>query len=383
MFFSASSALSALKRTAAGLSTTVTVQSEIRIPKSAIVSALVLALTLLSASPAFAWAHRTHGSITEEAVQRLPEPLRGLLAEPARLKRLQEASIAPDDFNKPGTPHYKPEEAPKHFLDLDAITKEPYPFKTFPRDRAAAEKQFGTEPFQKFGTAPWAAADALVALADALAAGRTADIFRHAGDMAHFAADLHQPFHVTKNFDGQAAPGAKGVHKRVEIGLIVRYADFYAVEVRKGRADVPYLDDPTARLFDWAIEAAGRVQPILDADAAARKATGYVQSEKKDEAEKEMEDPAHPRSKAYYAAFKKELEARGSPEAAGMRDAAAHTAALFYTAWVRAGKPLSLEPPPPKETPPPPTPYWLIFMAIGMLALLLWPRRRPVPPPSE
>jgi hypothetical protein len=316
--------------------------------------------------------------ITEEAVRRLPPPLRDLLGDETNLKRLADASLDPDRRVErlKDSPEYKKERT-KHYFDIDGITDEPPPFAKFPRDRKAAEKEFGADKFAEFGAAPWVAVDAQKALAGALSRGATADIFTAAGDLAHFAADLHQPLHVTKNFNGDVT-GNKGIHKILEIGLVNRYAGFYAADIRRGRADVVYVEDVEGRLFDWLIAANARVKDICDADIAARKKTGYQPPEKREDYDKELDDANSARAKPYYAALKAELEARGSPEAAAMRDAAGHLAQLIYTAWVQAGKPISLSPASAAEPPPAATShYWLVLPMALLLFIILWPRRKP------
>ena len=161
------------------------------------------------------------------------------------------------------------------------------------------------------------------------------------------------PLHVSKNFNGQLT-GQTGVHKMLEVGLVKRYADFYAAEIAKGRAEPAYQAAPLDRLFDWIVVANSRVPPILAADAAGAeghrlRAAGVEGGRRQGVGRRRVAERA-----PYYAAFKKELEARSSPEAAAMRDAAAHLADLYYTAWTNAGKPLSLSPAAPaaeKETP--------------------------------
>jgi len=346
---------------------------------------LAVFAVLLAATPACGWGDRAHYLITEEAVARLPEPLKGLLSEATRLERLQAASIAPDAWRDDASEHYSPDERPKHFFDIDAITDEPPPFPTFPRDRRAAEARFGPEVFREKGTAPWAAADAMEALADALAAGRTEQIFHHAGAMAHYVADLHMPFHVTENYDGKAT-GNPGIHKALEIGLVNRYAVFYAGEVRRDRTVVPYLDRPVEALFDSLIEAHAQVRPILEADTVARKKTGYnpKQHERAPEGEvSDLDDVESERARPYYATLKQELEQRGSPEAVQMRRAAQRTAEMLYTAWVAAAKPLSLAPVPADADDSSPVPYWSVGLMLAVVFLLLWPRRKPAPPPSS
>ena len=73
------------------------------------------------------------------------------------------------------------------------------------------------------------------------------------------------------------------------------------------------------------------------------------------------------------------LEARGSPEAAAMRDAAAHLAQLYYTAWVRAGKPAGFSAAPAEPEPANISMYMLLIPSAVLLLVLFWPRRRPAP----
>ena len=299
-------------------------------------------LVVMLTSAAFAWADRTHQLIVEEAVARLPEPLRGLLAEPSFMERLKKAAIEPDERRKrlekeaASAPPERREalykqaagEKRKHYLDIDAITSEPPPFEHFPRDRAAAEKEFGAKAFEEHGTVPWAAEAAFGALTDAMARGQADEILRAAGDLAHYAADLHMPLHVSRNFNGQLT-GNEGLHKAVEIGLAVRCEPFYAGEVRRGRTEIACLENARDAFFEWIVQANARAAPIVEADTAARQAAKYDPGAKGKDVAQETEDPANEKSRPYYAALKKELEARGSPEAAAMRDAAAHLAQLY------------------------------------------------------
>jgi hypothetical protein len=359
---------------------------------AAVAAILVFVILIVGAASAvFAWSDRTHFTITEEAVRRLPEPLRGLFSDGAALARLKEASAAPDARREAVRKQISTspaeeqetlrrqyvEEKARHYFDIDAVRAEPPPFAAFPRDRKAAEKEFGVKVFQEHGTALWAAEDAFSALVDALSRGAAADIFRAAGDLAHYAADLHTPMHVSKNFNGQLT-GNEGIHKALEIGLVVRHEEFYAAEVRKGRTEVACVENVRDALFDALVQANARMAPIVEAETAARRKTGYNPGDKNNkEAEREMEDPANEKARPYYAAFKQELEARGSPEAAAMRDAAAHLARLYYTAWVRAGKPTSLFAAAPAPEAAPMSPYVLLMPAALLALLLLWPRRKP------
>ena len=354
-----------------------------------------IAATLFAAPEARAWNDLGHYLITREAVERLPEPLKTLLSEGGNLERLQEASTAPDQWRREekdrqrqtedrGEP-YTPVEKPRHFFDIDQIAEKAgltYPFDDFPRRREAAIALVGRETLDAYGWGPWAAADALEAFADAFAQGRAEEAFRQAGALAHYAADLHMPFHTTRNFDGQET-GNEGIHFAVEVGLVKRNEPFFAAEIRKDRGAVVYVEDAEAALFRWLIAANGRVAPILEADSAARRATGYNPGLPENKAD--LDDlPASTgeaggqseRAAPYYRALKKELDARGNPVAASMRDASADVARLLYTAWVRAGKPLSLYPSAERREPVPSFPLEYTLLAVFALLILFWPRRR-------
>jgi len=333
---------------------------------------------LLSAfvAPAFGWSRTGHALITEEAVARLPEPLRARFAEDTLLEALKRASVAPDGWAEKESDHDRPDERPRHFLNIDALTDQPYPFKGFPRDRAKAVEQFGAEALAKHGSVPWAAADALARLTDALTAGRTVHVVREAGMLAHYASDLHMPLHTTANYDGRQT-GNHGVHKAVEVGLVARFEDVYRRELRRGRRQERFLADPQGRLFDWLVAAHASVKPILEADSVARHRARYNPAQHFED----LDDVTSKRARPYYEALRQELKRRGSPEAAAMRDAAAHLADLLYTAWVRAGKPPEHAPPPqPQDEPMPMMEVLVLGAAAALLFSLLWPRRRPPKP---
>jgi hypothetical protein len=315
--------------------------------------AAAFAALLLAAPPALGWGDDAHFLITREAVARLPEPLRGLFTKEGGLERLEAASIAPDQWRAEERerevrlgltedPHYAPAERPKHFFDIDAAADLfPYPFTNFPHDRAEAEHALGPDRLGRIGTGPWTVAETLGKLADALARGSGADVVRMAGALSHYAADLHMPFHVTANYDGQLT-GNPGIHRALEIGLIKRYLAFYEAEVRKGREKVAAICDPRDTAFEWVLTSYDRTSLVLEADTIARRSTGYNPKDH-ERAEAggvaDLDNVESEQARPYYARLKEELDRRGAPEAAAMREAAEHVAQLLYTAYVAAGEP--------------------------------------------
>jgi hypothetical protein len=282
-----------------------------------------------------AWGEAARTLILDEALARLPEPLRGLLDTPTHRERLREAVLTEAAANAS-------EQAPGNTGGQAASAT--------PREEAAA---------------------ALEPLATALADGGPDAVFAAAGDLARSAIDFHMPFSHTENSDG-ALTGNHGVDRAVGVGLVRRYGDVYAEAIRKNRRPVRYLAEPTDRLADWVRAAGERVSPILEADTVARREATYNPAQHPED----LADLDAAAARPYYETLKRELERRGAPEAAALRDAAAHLADLVYTAWVRAAKPLSLHAAARRETDDGSSPYWLLVPAAGMLFILLWPRHR-------
>ena len=295
-------------------------------------------------SPPGAWGEAARNLILEEAVDRLPEPLRDLLGAPTQRARLREALAAPPaEATEAPTPGHEQDERPED------------------TGRQAA------------GATPRAAAEALDALTTALAGEGPDAAFTASARLARSAVGLHMPFHTTANADG-AETGNHGVARAVGVGLIARYEDVYAEAIRQNRRPVRYLSEPADRLAAWAAEARQRVAPILEADTVARREATYNPAQHPEDLADLDAEAARP----YYEALKRELARRDSPEAAALRDAAANLADLVYTAWVQAGKPLALQPGGEAAGEgDPSSPYWLLALAVGMLVILLWPRRRP------
>jgi len=330
---------------------------------------LVVGLMLACAArPALAWHDPSRRLIIEEAVRRLPKPLRGLCDGPAHLDRLQEAA-APDEGAEVPISPYGSDANPSRVFRVDAGGGEPPAFADIPRDRSEAKTALGEETIRQMGTAPWAAADALDRLSHALTEGRTDAVFDSAGDLARAVTDCHMPLHTTTNHDG-AQTGNHGVGGVVATGLMHRRLEVYHQDLRQKRRCTHYVPHPTDRLFGWLAKAHSRVSPILKADAAARQRATYNPAQHPEHL------TAPETAKPYYEALVTELERHGSPVTSSLRDAADHLADLLYTAWVRAGKPLELHPTPEADQETAAPPYWLLVLAAVMLLVLFLPRLR-------
>lgn|GEM_PF-1544246 len=169
--------------------------------------ALVVVLTLLPATPGFAWGENGHKAVARYAILFTPEPLRSMLS--AHAGELEEASVDPD--RRKSDPNFS-QEPRRHFIDLD--TFDVYPFSHFPHAMGEAERAYGQQKLQSQGIAPWAIAESFDRLNQAWHDGDP-DWLRWAGDLSHYVADIHQPFHTTANFDGQKTHN-RGIHALFE-----------------------------------------------------------------------------------------------------------------------------------------------------------------------
>lgn len=175
-------------------------------PKAVAVLGALLVLAV-GGEMAWGWGEGGHKAVARQSALLVPKPLRTLLHP--YLEALQEAAVDPDRRkSEPGVA----DEGKRHFIDLDAL--EPYPFEAFPHALAEAETKYGKLHLHNQGIVPWAIAESYHNLVIAWQEGDP-NWLRWWGDLAHYVADIHQPFHTTANFDGQKT-GNRGIHALFE-----------------------------------------------------------------------------------------------------------------------------------------------------------------------
>jgi len=248
--------------------------------------------------------------VNAHAVENLPEPLRSYFGE--RVVYLVEHASDPDQLTA-----NDPSERPHHYTDADADDTYPFPRleQRFVRERGrptAAERRNGDVIWQietytlrlsrDFKFKQWDAAD------------------RDAVFVAHYAADLTQPLHTVVNYDGQLTHQA-GIHARFETEMVNAMGDELRLAPRPASAE----PDLRSRIFRELVASYRARLAVFDADRRAVAARSYL-------------DPG------FSPAFEK-LAAPIAEER--MSAAVSFVSSLWYTAWVRAGRPPL--PPPSKE----------------------------------
>ncbi len=259
--------------------------------------------------PGFGWGFYAHKAIHREAVRALPEPLRRFF----QAYRDQVAEHAVDaDLRR----RNQPEEAPRHYIDIDLYGS--YPFSALPRDYRQAVRKYGLETVKKRGIAPWWVAHEFEHLVNVMRAGQTDSIVLVAADLGHYIADLHVPLHTVENYDGQLS-GNDGIHRRFESEMIERFAPRLRWRAEPARL----VNDPLKAIFDVVLHSYRLHQAILRADTQARNpGRSYRNPDDYDD--------------SYYAAL---FERVGGLAERQLSAAATTVASYWYAAWVRAGRP--------------------------------------------
>jgi hypothetical protein len=176
---------------------------------------LVIAVVALIAAPpaAAAWGAVGHKMVVERAVQALPGDL-GAIAR-GRLGRIKQRALDPDLAWRDACGRA---EARRHFFDLDLYGGDPARVE---RDLGKLEARLGKAHLDDAGVLPWRIEEMARCLVAAFQSGDRERALDLMGQLAHYTADLSQPFHLSSDYDGQST-GQRGIHKRYEDELVGR-----------------------------------------------------------------------------------------------------------------------------------------------------------------
>ncbi len=266
----------------------------------------VLLLLSLASEPAFGWGFDGHRRLLTHAQDPLPgnSCLRQWLAA-SQDATFQNQACDPDRWRDSSSAGYDPQEAPRHFIELDWVT----PITDYPRDWAAAQAQLGFYAY-KDGYVPWRVQDLYFQLVAAFQSKDNTAILPLVAHLSHYVTDSFSVLHDTKNFDPD------GLHARWESDMLANSANIDGITSKAanyygtvGRAD------PVNMTFDIAIVGNGLLATLVAADQSTTRADG-----------------GHDMP-GFYAAVS-DLTARR------WGDALTLFASILASAWVDAGKPL-------------------------------------------
>jgi len=289
-------------------------------PRAGRVSPLFLLFLSLAAPLLCGWGRDGHEIISRRAIAQLPVPLAARLGEEKILNAIVAHSSDPDHDVAALSEKIRADEAAraawqtarsKHFFDLDALTDQPPPFDQFPHDRAAAEKaaaeyfsvhdraeaasllnlhgesdlpaqldpatrrKLGAAALDQHGTLPWVIDDQVAAVSAAMKQGDSDKLAVAIAVLSHYVGDLYQPFHTTRNFDGQLT-GNRGIHSVIDTNLIRRNRAYYSDWPPDYDRPYRYVPDVLAAVFEQVGRNAPLAVRLIAADTKARRQSGVT-----------------------------------------------------------------------------------------------------------
>ncbi len=253
------------------------------------------------------WGGTGHSHITEGAVTHLPQPLRHFFEDNSSYIASQ-AAIEP-----PGT----------HYIDIDYYPE--FFAGTLPHSYNALVAIYGASVVQNNGTAPWTVGTYTNTLSSQMAAAHTelawSNLRSTAGALAHYVEDLHNPLHLTLNYDGYET-GNDGIHSRYE-STMISYHLSSGLPITPAPGACIYRPSIVDAIFDSIDVNYWYVDDIMAADDLARNAD-------------------HSHGTTYYNVL---WANTGTFTQALFQDASEMVASAWYTAWINAGAPLPLPAP--------------------------------------
>ena len=265
------------------------------------------------------WGFFAHQQINRMAVFTLPSEMMPLYK--SRIQFLTDNAVNPDKRR-----YAIPDEAPRHFIDLDVYadtTRE-----TLPRSWSAAVAKFGADTLAMHGIVPWHIQLVKYQLTEAFKERNVRRILRLSADIGHYIADANVPLHTTRNYNGQFT-SQTGIHGFWESRLPELFSTTYDWVV--GPAE--YLEKPQQRAWRAVFDAHAALDSVLLMERNLTAELGESQKWN-------FEDRNGQTIKVYSAAFSARYHERlrGQVERQ-MRASIKMVGDFWYTCWVDAGQP--------------------------------------------
>ncbi len=263
------------------------------------------------------WGFFAHRKINRLAVFTLPPEMIGFFKK--NIQTITDVSTNPDRRR-----YAVPDEAPRHYIDLEAYGDSAC--QKLPKYWSEAVGQFGEDSLKTHGILPWNIVRAYDLLKESFQLNDPEKIIKYAAELGHYIADAHVPLHTTRNYDGQLT-GQHGIHGFWESRLPERFLEEYDFFVGKAS----YIDDPQQAAWGMVCSSHLLVDSVLKEEKILS-AQAHVKFN--------YETKGKQTVKAYSAAYARlyHLKLAGMVERR-LRASIKITGDLWYTAWVNAGQP--------------------------------------------
>lgn len=234
---------------------------------------------------------------------------------------ITEKSVNPDMRR-----YIMPNEAPRHYIDLDDYG-DSAAFK-LPRYWSAAVEDIGEDTLNAYGLVPWHINLVQYQLTQAFLNQDKDRVLRYSSDLGHYIADANVPLHTTSNYNGQKT-GQVGIHGFWESRLPELFFDQY--ELLTGRAK--YIDNTQLAAWDAVLKANAALDSVLKFESEL--SSSFDLSKKYS-----FEERGASTLRVYSYEFSKEYHRMldGMVERQ-MKRAIKMLGDFWYTAWVNGGQP--------------------------------------------
>jgi len=264
------------------------------------------------------WGFFGHQRINRLAVFTLPPEMIGFYK--VHIQYVTEASVNPDRRR-----FSSPDEAPRHYIDLDHYGDSAV--HAMPRYWDEALKKHSEDTLKAYGIVPWHISRVFYSLRDAFLLEDPDRILKISAELGHYIADAHVPLHTTENYNGQLT-GQEGIHAFWESRLPELFSDDFDYFV--GRAE--YIPNPQMAAWDAVITSHAAVDSVLQME----KKLSLKMEGKKYSFETKGRQTVKVYSKPYATAYFKQLH--GMVERR-MRASIKMIGDFWFTAWVDGGQP--------------------------------------------
>lgn len=264
------------------------------------------------------WGFFAHKEINRLAVFTLPPEM--IAFYKVNINYIIEVSVNPDRRR-----HSVPDEAPRHYIDLDHYGDSALTW--IPRRWDHAVKLLSEDTLMAYGIVPWQIVRMYYGLKEAFMLRDPARILKVSAELGHYVGDAHVPLHTTENYNGQLT-GQEGIHGFWESRLPELYAHNFNFLV--GRAE--YRNDPLADAWSAVSASHAAVDSVLRIERSLSTSFG----DQKFTFESKGRVTAKVYSERFSLRYHRKLE--GMVERR-MRAAVKMVGNLWFSAWIDAGQP--------------------------------------------
>lgn len=283
------------------------------------ISAVAFLLLMIAGSVAFSWGFWGHQRINRIAVFTLPPQMLSLYK--SNIEYITSHAVDPDKRR-----YSNPDEAPRHYIDLDRYGK--YPYDSLPHRWDLAIAKYSEDSITAHGIVPWYVPIMLSRLTHAFKDKDKYRILHYSADIGHYIADAHVPLHCTHNYNGQLT-NQTGIHGFWESRVPELFGDHYDYFV--GKAE--YIEHPSEYIWNIILKSSSEVDSVL---AIEKELSSQFNADKKYAYEQRGETTIRTYSSEFSAAYQQKLN---NMQERKMREAIIAVGSFWYTAWVNAGKP--------------------------------------------